>query len=235
MQVSNNIQHLKYIKHLDPKFKADLQEQVGLGVTPSCLEAITISSDIIALGRFEGILQHRHSPRNGYGPRQNTIYEFRVESYLKSKGEEFIKIFQFGGPLAWQDKTTKQRGVGYKITNIPFPLIFSRYIIFMIDPKLHNRLMALNGYTESTHDGIKGIYQYADELNFTYPEFGKILLRNGKAFAGQVVDTPEANWDLGTGPVGKLQITNVSEKEAIQNIQRVVALHPGQIIRRIDK
>ena len=223
----------KYLPELSPQFKADMQAETDLSIKPSCLDAIITDSNIVVIGKFEEILQHRHNPRNSYSPVQNTIYEFGIESYLKGEGGAYIKIFQSGGPLPWQYKKTKIRGQGYKINENPFPLIGNRYILFLRNPALHNRLMALNGYLESTQDGIKGITQYADEFNFTFSQFGKVLLREGKSFAGQVVDSPDANWELGTGRSGKLQVTNISEKETVENIRRSIAYDSPQRIRRL--
>ena len=225
--------HSKYLPDLNPQFKADMHVEAGSSFKPACLDAIITDSDIIVIGIFEGVLQHRHNPRNSYGPIQSTIYEFGIESYLKGEGGSYIKIFQSGGPLLWQDRKTKIRGQGYKINGNSFPLIGNRYILFLRNPTLHNRLMALNGYTESTQDGIKGISHYADEFNFTFSQFGKILLRGGNSFAGQVVDSPDANWELGMGRSGKLQITNISEREAVENIRRSIAYDRPQRIRRL--
>jgi hypothetical protein len=233
----------KYQRPFDPRFKADYITSSDFEPAPFLLEHLIFSSNIIAIGQYEGILQYRHCPRNSYGPIQCVIYGFQVESYLKLSSQlegdsfldggnnKFLKIFHLGGPLIWEDRNSKQRGIGYKKIGLSFPLLNNRYIVFLKDPKIHNTLMIKNGYLEYSQDGeIKGENHYADEFEYNYGKYGMVLLKDNRAVAGQVVDDPKnAHWNIGAnvyrGKSGSpnLQVTNVSETEAINNIKTIVA------------
>jgi hypothetical protein len=190
---------------------------------PSNLGSLVKNSDIIVLGRFDGIIQHRHSPKNSNAPEQSTIYQFTTEMYLKGSGKVKIKIYQEGGPLDWINLIRNKSGKGYKVNGDPFPLVGARYILFLNDPSEHNLIMAEKGFRESERNGVKGIRQFADEFNYSFPTRSKIILQNGMTFPGQIVDDPTASWILEAGFYGgKLQVTGISEQKAIDNIRFAV-------------
>lgn len=251
MQKNNRYLAHRYMPALHPTFKADCHIDSSLMSQPMSLDSLVSNSDLIATGQFLGILQHRHCPRNSYGPSQCTIYEFQIhtllkrespidgDDYLEKGNQKFIKIFQLGGPLKWQSKEIQSRGSGYKISGMPFPIINERYIVFLKDIRHQNRIAWEKGVIETTQDGIRGESQYSDEFNYTYPGNGLVLLRQNRAIAGQVVDDPRrTHWALGQGFVSsrpKLQVTDVSEAEAVDNIKKIVAgQEPRMTITRTD-
>ncbi len=213
----------KFLTPLDPKFKADYSVMGSSMGVPSTLASLVSNSDIIVVGKFEGIIQHRHNPHNSKGYEQSTIYSFNVELYLKGLGKNKIKIYQVGGPLDWIDSKRNKLGQGYKLRGDPFPLIGAKYILLLNDPSAHNLIMAEKGFRETERNGVKGISHYADEFNYSFPTRSKIIIQDGITFPGQIVEDSSASWVLVPGTFGgNLQLTGISEQKAIDNIRLAV-------------
>jgi hypothetical protein len=167
---------MPYLPPLDPRTKTKF---LGSYVTicpiypeVTSLFSQTVRSDVIVVGRFEGVLRYAHSPFSATSShRQTTLYAFRVERFLMGRGGKFIKVLYQGGPLPWEGD------IGFIDPDDPIPSVGDQYIVFLHYPD-HS---AVNGAVSPS-----AISQYEDELLFTDRLSSKILLRKGRALSADL-------------------------------------------------
>jgi hypothetical protein len=176
---------------------------------PDSLFALTFS-EIIVVGKIEGIVEYRHTPPASTNASQHTIYAFRVEQTLKGRHLPWRKIYQHGGPLPWSEDGIS--GVGYRRKDAVFLISGERYILFLRDPSTFGLEIALKG-----RDGSG---QNFDEYAPSHEFMGKILIKGDKLFSP---DTENNRPYTFTDPIrDHIQIHNKNLYEIIETIKTML-------------
>lgn len=191
-----------------------ISKGLALSYHQPSLKLLMFSSDIVAIGKFEGVLRYNHVPIGSGAMGQSILYAFKVERYLKADYGPVLKVRQSGGPLSWSNKSISVSGTGTQISDDPIPVLGERYIVFLRDPRRELPAFAQREYVSSKRDDPSEIHYYTDELSFSDYLQGKILLKGGKTHP-LILDDMPVKWSFHSGP----QLLGIPESEAIRFIQ----------------
>jgi hypothetical protein len=168
-------------------------------------------SEIIVVGRVEGVVRYGYSPVGSKGPDQYTVYAFQVEETLKGPHLPWRKIFQFGGPLPW--KKDRESGIGYKEHNSTFLISGNRYVLFLRDAAKYNWKMAVDGFDESG--------QQVDEFACTDEFLSRFLIKEDRVVSSDIEDKRRL---IFPGPMrAHMQVEGKSVSEVLEILRNMIA------------
>jgi hypothetical protein len=204
---------MPYLKPIHPRDLEHLPGAFVCGNRMLNLDSLCCTSHIIAIGTFDGVLRYGHSPLFSSSNHQEILYAFRVEKYLKGNCGPWLKIRQSGGPLPWKIAEGLE-GCGFRVIENPIPIIGSRYMVFLRDPKIEFPAFSNVEFMSEKRGDSSNIFCFTDEMRFSDLFWGKILIKNG-------VTLPiEEKWGLSLRP----QIIGRTEAEAVRLISAYVAV-----------